>query len=113
LGVRILALDVKRPQLPKHDRVVIGRHRLGVHHPGIKIGIGHFDQALKIVEPGIVEGLDMRIGKAADDQIRLAHAAAPSPEQELAAPHVQPSTRPFRHHITKRQMPGRGRASGI
>ena len=55
----------------------------------------------------------MGIGKAADDQIGLAHAAAPGAEQELLAPLIQALARSFRHGGSEktpkaRTRPGEG-----
>ena len=59
---------------------VIGRDGFGADHPGVKLGIGHFDQPLEIAELAFVEFLDKGVGEAADDQVGFAHAAPPSPE---------------------------------
>ncbi len=54
----------------------------------------------------------MGIGKAADDQIGLAHAAPPGAEQELLAPIIQALARSFRHEYLQtpkaRTRPGEG-----
>src|SRR4029079_8037316 len=88
---------VERPQLFEHGGVVAGGRPLAADNPGVKLGIGRFHQPLEIVEACGVERGDMGVGEAADDQVHLAHAAAPGPEQNLAPPLVQSLARPFGH----------------
>ena len=59
---------------------VFRRDGFGADHPGVKLGIGHFDQPLEIAEFAVVEFLDKGIGETADDQVGLAYAAPPGPE---------------------------------
>jgi len=44
---------------------------------------------LVLVEFGVVEALDMHVGKAAHNQIRLTGAAMPGPEQQPSAARVE------------------------
>ena len=84
-------------QCRQHGGVVGRRRALGADDPGVELGVGRFDQPLEIVEPGVVELVDMGIGEAADDQIHLAHAAPPGAEQKLAPPLVQSFARSLGH----------------
>ena len=63
----------------------------------VKLGIGRFDQALEIIERRGVERGDVGVGETADDQVDLAHAPPPGPEQDLASPLVQSLARPLGH----------------
>ena len=78
-------------QLRQHGGVIARRNGFGADDPGIKLGVGRFDQPLEIVEPGIVELVDMGVGETADDEIRLAHAAPPGAEQSLRRRSSNPS----------------------
>ena len=109
----LLGARVKGLELAQHGGVVVaGMSRLAAD-PGIEVGIRHFDQPLEIVQRRLVECVDMGIGKAADDQIGLAHAAPPGPEQKLLAA-AHPGLRsivPSWFGSRKRRKPGRGRGS--
>src|ERR1700730_18096584 len=109
----LLYAGVHRFELPQHGGVVIGRDIALAADQGIEVGIGQFDQPLEIVQRRLVQRADMGIGKAADDQIGLAHAAAPGAEQKLLAPLIQALARSFRHGGSEktpkaRTRPGEG-----
>ena len=95
----------------QHGGVVFRGNAFVAADPGIKLGIGHFDQPLEIVERRLIELVDIDVGETADDQIHFAHAAPPGAKQELAAPHIQSFARSFCHDVQRRQS-GRGLATG-
>ena len=74
-----------------------GGRLLAADDPGVKLGIGRFDQAFEVVERRGVKRGDMGVGETADDQVDLAHAAPPGPEQDLAPPLIQSLARPLGH----------------
>ena len=90
---------MKRDKLPQHVGIVVLRHGLAADHPGVKAGVGHFDQPLEIIERIVIEFVDVGVGKAADDQIGLAYAAAPGAEQNPPPPHIQSLARSFGHGL--------------
>ena len=96
-GGDVIAAAVEGNQCREHRGVIRRRRALGAGDPGVEVGIGRFDQPLEIVEACGVELVDMGIGEAADDEIHLAHAAPPGPEQKLAPPLVQPFARSLGH----------------
>ena len=51
-------------------------------HPGQQVGLDRVEQMLVLVELGVAETLDMHVGEAAHDQVRLPRAAMPGPEQQ-------------------------------
>ena len=53
-----------------------------------QIGVGAFEQRLVAVELGHVEPGEMGLGKAAENQVALARAAVPGPEQQALAADV-------------------------
>jgi hypothetical protein len=75
-------LHVKIPDAVEHRGVVLGWNCRDPGHPGQQIGFERFQQLLVLIKFGIAEALDMRIGKPAHDQIGLAGAAMPGPEQQ-------------------------------
>src|ERR1700730_18970021 len=109
----LLGARVKRFELPQHGGVVVRRDVALAADPGIEVGIRHFDQPLEIIQRRLVQRADMGIGEAADDQVGLAHAAAPGAEQKLLAPLIQAFARSFRHGGSEktpkaRTRPGEG-----
>src|SRR6185436_14190591 len=76
-----------------HRGVVLGRHIGDAGDPGQEIGLDRIEQMLVLVEFGVVERLDMLVGKAAHDQIRLAGAAMPGPEQQPPPARVEAGAR--------------------
>jgi len=88
---------VKGDQLAQHRRVMVRLDRFIADDPRIKFGIGDLDQALESGELAGIEFVDARVGEAADDQIHLAHTAAPGAEQQPPPPLVQSCAGTFRH----------------
>ena len=76
------ALRWKSPHPAEHRRVVFGRYRRHAGHPASRSRLRRIEQLLEFVELGIAERADMGIGKSAHDQIGLADAAMPGPEQQ-------------------------------
>jgi hypothetical protein len=88
---------MKDHQLTQHRRVMLGRNGLIADNPRIEFGIGHFDQVLELIELGGIQFIDASVGEAADNQIHLAHAAAPGAEQQPPPSLVQSCAGSFRH----------------
>src|SRR5262249_48645855 len=74
--------EMKVTHAPKHRGVVLSRHWRHARHPRQQIALDRLEQMLVLVEFGVVETLDMDVGEAAHDQIRLPRAAMPGPEQQ-------------------------------
>ena len=69
--------------------VVIERDILFPGDPGQEVPIQHVDQPLKLGQLRLGKPAERPVGEATHDQIRFAHAAVPSPEQQLATAQVQ------------------------
>ncbi len=65
--------------------VVRRRRRGAAADPIEQIGVGAFEQRLVAVELSRVETGEMGLGEAAEDQVGLARAAVPGPEQQPLA----------------------------
>ena len=59
------------------------------HHPGEQVRLRHVHQPLELVDLGLAQAGDMRVGEAPGDQVHLAHAAMPGAEQQAPPPLVQ------------------------
>ncbi len=68
--------------------VICRRRRCPATDPVEQIGVGAFEQCLVAVELARVEAGEMGLGKAAEDQVALARAAVPGPEQQTLAADV-------------------------
>ena len=62
--------------------VMLGRWGGAAGDPVEKISIGAFEQCLVTVELAVVKAAEMRVGKAAEDQVALPGAAMPGTERE-------------------------------
>ena len=65
-----------------HVVVMLGRRLCAAGDPVKKVGIGTFQQGLVAVELAVVKAAEMRVGKAAEDQVALPRAAMPGTERE-------------------------------
>ena len=83
------AVDVEVAQPAEQRRVELGRDCDFPGHPGEQVAVGHLHQPLELVDFDFGQVRDRCVGKAAHDQVHLAHAAVPGAEQNLAATHVQ------------------------
>ena len=78
--------SLKESEEAGHVVVVFGRRRGAAGDPVEDVGVGAVEQRLVAVELSLVEPGEMRVGKAAEDQVALARAAVPGTErQPLAA----------------------------
>ena len=68
-----------------HVVVVFGGRRGAAGDPVEDVGVGAVEQRLVAVELRLVKPGEMRIGKAAEDQVALARAAVPGAEQQPLA----------------------------
>ena len=67
---------------------MLGRRDGAAGDPVEEIGVGAFEQCLVAVELVLVQAGEVRIGKAAEDQIALPRAAMPGTEREPLAAEV-------------------------
>src|SRR3954471_3859850 len=75
-------LEMEIADAAEHRGVVFGRHVGDAGYPGQQIGLDRIEQMLVLVEFRVAERPDMHVGKAAHDEVRLAGAAMPGPEQQ-------------------------------
>jgi len=85
--------------LGQHGGVEVRRRLLRANYPGVKLDIAGLDQPFEIIKAGLIELIDMSIGKAADDQIHFADAAAPGAKQQLALARIQSFARSLGHGV--------------
>src|SRR5215813_11797218 len=90
---------------PEHWRIEVARNLGFAGNPGEQLPVGEVDKAFELVELGVIQNGDSTVGEAAHDQVHLAHAAVPGPEQELAAPDIQPIARTFGHAVSNAKNP--------
>jgi len=62
--------------------VMLGRRVGTAGDPVEKVRVGTFEQCLVTVELAVVKAAEMRVGKAAEDQVALPGAAMPGTERE-------------------------------
>src|SRR5471032_660811 len=88
-------------QAAEQRGVDLGGRRLRAVHPGEYLLVGNLEPGLVLIELGVAQFRDMRVGKAAKHQVHLANAAMPGAEQQPLAAHVQPITRNLGsgHHL--------------
>src|SRR5262245_9692388 len=93
-------------QATEQRGVVVGRHVRFAGDPGQQVGVGRLYQSLELADLLLRQLLDRRIGEATHDEVHLARAAVPGPEQELAPALIQPLARPCRaaHQLPRRAM---------
>ena len=67
-----------------------GGHRRLAGQPGEDFGIGQVEPGLDLVELGLGERRQMRVGEGAEREIHLAHAAAAGAKQNATPSRVEP-----------------------
>src|SRR5450631_3225113 len=103
-------------QAAEQRGIDLGGRRLRAVHPGEHLLVGNLEPGLVLIELGVAQFRDMRVGEAAEHQVHLANAAMPGAEQQPLAARVQSIARNLGsgHHLPlQRQKPGRGRAGFI
>src|SRR5262245_7825488 len=94
-------------QAAEQRGVVVGRHLRFAGDPGQQVWVGRLYQSLELADFLLRQLLDRGIGEATHDEVHLARAAVPGPEQKLAPALIQPLARPCRaaHQLPRRAMP--------
>ena len=58
-------------------------------YPAIEVMIRQIDELFEVIDLGFAERCDLRVTKAAHDQVHLAGAPVPGAKQDTATPHVE------------------------
>src|ERR1700759_5301476 len=75
---------------------IFGRQRPLTADSGVEVGIRHFQQPFELSQLVVAEIGDLRVRKAAEDQVKLAGTAVPAAKQKPLAAVIEPVARSCR-----------------